>query len=67
MTGAQNEDRWFCACCGKPLAPANTIFSYMGMTFSYEVMRCPGCGMVLIPRELADGKMAEVEQMMEDK
>ena len=56
-----------CAKCGVMLTPKNTIFSYMGMTFYHEVLRCPKCGMVFIPKELADGKMAEVEQLMEDK
>ncbi|MDR1815870.1 MAG: hypothetical protein LBR00_04195 [Clostridiales Family XIII bacterium] len=64
--GAEGE-RWSCAKCGVPLARSSTVFAYMGMTFAHEVMRCPKCGMVFIPRELADGKMAEVEMLMEDK
>jgi hypothetical protein len=60
-------DGWGCGKCGARLAPKNTTFSYMDMTFSYETPCCPECGMVFISKELADGKMAEVEQMMEDK
>jgi len=69
QTGAVsgNIDGWVCAKCGAALILHNTIFAYMGMTFSHEVLRCPVCGMVLISKELADGKMAEVEQLMEDK
>jgi len=62
----KNEE-WMCAKCGVSLVPKNTIFAYMGMTFSHEVLRCPSCGMAFISKELADGKMAEVEQLMEDK
>jgi hypothetical protein len=29
--------------------------------------RCPRCGLVFIPEELALGKMAEVEKLLEDK
>ena len=61
------DGQWVCTKCGVGLVQKSTLFSYMGMTFSHEVMRCPKCGMVLITKELADGKMAEVEQLMEDK
>ena len=65
ITPPKNE--WICAKCDIPLAQKNTVFAYMGMTFSHEVKRCPECGIVFISKELADGKMAEVEQLMEDK
>ena len=61
------SSKWKCATCGVNLVPKSTIFSYLGMTFSHEVLRCPKCGMVFIPKDLAEGKMAEVEMMMEDK
>jgi predicted RNA-binding Zn-ribbon protein involved in translation (DUF1610 family) len=62
-----SSEKWLCAKCGKELVPRNTTFAYMGMSFSHEVKRCPECGKVFISKELADGKMAEVEQLMEDK
>ena len=65
--GIAGTDGWVCAKCSAGLAPKNTLFSYMGMTFSHEVPRCPICGTVFITKSLADGKMAEVEQLMEDK
>ena len=58
---------WMCSKCGVELVLKSTMFSYMGMTFAHEVLRCPVCGMVFIQKELADGKMAEVEQLMEEK
>ena len=63
----QNTGAWTCVKCGTVLTLKNQIFSYMGSTFSHEVPRCPVCGIVFISKELADGKMAKVEQMMEDK
>ena len=58
---------WMCSKCGVELVPKSTVFSYMGMTFAHDVLRCPICGKVFIQKELADGKMAEVEQLMEEK
>ena len=43
------------------------IFDYMQRSFSEELLRCPKCGQVLITSSLADGKMHEVEEMLEDK
>ena len=61
------ETAWTCGKCGVPLVSKKTVFSYLGRTFSHEVPRCPKCGNVFISRALADGRMAEVEQQMEDK
>jgi len=63
----QKTGVWTCAKCSVELVPGNKIFSYMGTTFSHEVLRCPVCGMVFISKQLADGKMAEVERSLEDK
>jgi len=62
-----NAPAWMCMKCGVSLETKKASFSYMDMTFAHEVLRCPKCGIVFIPKELADGKMAEVEQLMEDK
>ena len=56
-----------CAKCGVPLELRKTNFNYMGRTFGHEVPCCPKCGKVYISRELAEGKMAEVEVLLEDK
>jgi len=60
-------NQWKCGKCGVDLVTQKTLFNYLGRTFSHEVQRCPECGNVFIPRELAEGRMAEVEQQMEDK
>ena len=61
------ERKLKCARCGVELQTKKTNFSYMGRTFGHEVPVCPRCGKVYISRELAEGKMAEVEVLLEDK
>jgi predicted RNA-binding Zn-ribbon protein involved in translation (DUF1610 family) len=58
---------WKCAKCGVALITRKTIFNYMERTISHDVPVCPKCGKVFIPRELAEGRMAEVEEQLEDK
>ena len=36
-------------------------------TCASNISTCPSCGMVLVPEELATGKMLEVEKILEDK
>ena len=62
-----DERQWKCAGCDEPLKLKKTVFSYMGRTFTHDVNCCPKCGKVFIPPELAEGKMAEVEEQLEDK
>jgi hypothetical protein len=40
---------------------------YLGHQFTTDLPHCPECGMVLVTEELALGKIAEVEQLLEDK
>ncbi|MDR0906467.1 MAG: DNA-binding protein [Oscillospiraceae bacterium] len=61
------DEIWRCAKCDKPLEKRKTVFNYLGRSFTHEVDVCPKCGAVLIPSELAEGKMAEVEEQLEDK
>ncbi len=58
---------WRCDNCNKELVVKKVSFEYMGRTFDHEVPVCPACGKVFISEELAKGKMAEVETLMEDK
>jgi hypothetical protein len=58
---------WLCMKCSLPLEMAKVGISYLGNTFPVDLQRCPACGLVLIPEELALGKMAEVEKLLEDK
>ena len=56
-----------CRKCDLPMEPAETYFEYLDHSFHTKLLRCPNCGEVYIPEELARGKMAEVEQNLEDK
>lgn len=59
--------RWRCAGCDRPLVLGPVTVSYMVHRFTTELPHCPGCGLVLVPETVARGKMAEVEQLLEDK
>ena len=56
-----------CRKCNRPLEAGTVSVEYMGNQFTTELPTCPGCGFVLISETLALGKMAEVEQILEDK
>ena len=56
-----------CSKCGVELVKKQVMFSYMRRTFGHEVPVCPKCGKAYISRDLAEGKMAEVEVLLEDK
>ena len=58
---------WKCGICKIELVTKKKVFSYLGHNVSHEVLTCPKCGKVFIPEGLAEGKMAEVEQQLEDK
>lgn len=58
---------WTCCNCGRKLEPAPVVVEYLGNEFTAELPRCPSCGLVMITEELALGKMAEVEHILEDK
>jgi DNA-directed RNA polymerase subunit RPC12/RpoP len=58
---------WKCGKCDRELVPKKTVFAYMGNTVAHEVSACPKCGKVFIPQDLAEGRMAEVEELLECK
>ena len=58
---------WQCRKCKVNLVVGPVTLSYMGNRMTADLPQCPVCGFVLISEELALGKMAEVEQVLEDK
>jgi rubrerythrin len=58
---------WKCKKCSQELVVQKKVFSYLGHTVAHEVPVCPKCGKVFIHEELVEGKMAEVEEQLEDK
>lgn len=61
------EAGYMCAKCNKPMTPGKVLASYLGSEFRIELWKCPDCGKVLVPKDLAMGKMLQVEQALEDK
>ncbi len=57
---------WKCA-CGEELKPKTVDITYLEAQFTVELLACDKCGLVLVPEDLARGKMFEVEQLLEDK
>ncbi|NMC85048.1 MAG: hypothetical protein GYA58_07150 [Anaerolineaceae bacterium] len=61
------QGHWTCSKCHVPLEPGKVMVSYLGNSYPVDLLRCPKCGLVLVPEDLALGKMAEVERAVEDK
>ena len=60
-------EEWTCRKCGKPLQMKKMLFEDLGNNISYELPACPDCGNIFVPKELAEGKIAETELLLEDK
>ena len=56
-----------CCKCGVSLEKRPVTFSYLGSVFNRELPVCPVCGQIYVSKELAQGKIAEVEFLLEDK
>jgi len=67
MISLEEAKQWTCDACDKPLVMREVVFLYLNGTFHVDLPACPECGLVLINEELATGKMAEVEHILEDK
>lgn len=58
---------WTCEKCQEKLTAGKVTVAYLGNRFVTDLPVCPSCGQVYISEDLATGKMAEVEQLLEDK
>lgn len=58
---------WECGRCGVPLEVGKVKVAYLETEQPVDLARCPKCGFVMIPEDLALGRMVEVEQLLEDK
>ena len=56
-----------CCKCDVPMEEKTTTFSYLGHEMTYPVLRCPKCGQAFVPEKLVNGKIAEVEVLLEEK
>jgi hypothetical protein len=65
---SSDKDRgWICNRCKVSLEVQKVRLQYSRTIFALDLPACPRCGMILIEEELATGKMAEAEQVLEDK
>ena len=59
--------KWKCFKCGQALVPGPALVDYLGNDIKAELPQCPTCHRVLISEELCQGKVAEVEAILENK
>jgi hypothetical protein len=58
---------WKCDACDCELLYQPVTMQYMDGMFQVELLGCPQCGLLLVPEKLAQGKMHQVELLLEDK
>lgn len=58
---------WRCDRCQCDMVVGPVAVAYMNNRFTTDLAYCPTCQTVMITEALATGKMAEVEQILEDK
>lgn len=63
----REAESWSCDACGVALELGIVEVAYMGSKYPVELPKCPICGQVFIPEQLALGQMAEIEKILEDK
>ncbi len=63
----EKNEKKICSQCDVALTPMKATFRYLKRSFEHEVLRCPSCGQVYIPEDLAKGRMAQVEASLEEK
>ncbi len=56
-----------CDRCKVEMEDREVQFSYLNRSFRHKVKRCPECGQVSIPEDLVNGRMSDVEKLLEDK
>jgi len=66
-SGKKEEKQVICFKCKVPLEIGKVEVTYLDNNFKTDLPRCPRCGLIYVPEELAGGKMLELEQTLEDK
>jgi uncharacterized protein with PIN domain len=63
----ETKQKLICERCNIEMEAMEAQFSYLKRTFKHKVLRCPKCGQIYIPEDLAKGRMREVEYTLEEK
>lgn len=61
------ENELMCDRCKVAMKKIEVQFDYLNRSFRHKVPRCPECGQVSLPEDLVEGKMSDVEAMIEEK
>ncbi len=61
------DEQLVCHACDTPLTHYKNHVKYLGSQFDVALPQCDQCGIVYVSQGLAQGKMAEVEKILEDK
>ena len=63
----EEKQTLICDKCQVEMEDIEAQFTYLKKSFRHKVKRCPVCGQVYISEDLVDGRMSEVEKLLEDK
>ncbi|WP_027400409.1 DVU_1557 family redox protein [Anaerovorax odorimutans] len=63
----EEKQTLICDKCNVGMEDKEVQFKYLNRSFRHKVKRCPKCGQVYIPEDLAEGRMKEVEGILEEK
>ena len=61
------KQNMICDKCKVEMEEMDANFSYLDRTFRHKVLRCPQCGQVSLSEDLVNGRMSEVEALIEEK
>ena len=59
--------QWVCGRCRVALEQMKVPVFYLNSAFDVFLPRCLKCVLTQVPKSLAEGKMVEVEALLEDK
>ncbi|MDD2483601.1 MAG: DNA-binding protein [Eubacteriales bacterium] len=63
----EEKQTLLCNKCKVEMEDSEVSFAYLNHSFRHKVKRCPKCGQVYLPEELVNGRMSEVETVLEEK
>jgi RNase P subunit RPR2 len=61
------EKKIICRKCNLALEPKEITFRYMGFHFNHTLPACPACGQVYLSEDVVNGKVKEIELLLEEK